>query len=284
MQPTPATSGNHAGVYPSDAQQAASSTSVIPAMPVLRAGTPQQALLRAVGDGDTTAVRKLLANGGVNLNDVDPDTRLMPLMLASRQGHDDVALVLTRGTQVALHQASPCLGASASPSALPRLDGNNGTCPSNSGALPAFRAGKPGSPLAVSKWELLEARSLARLVADGKLKLGGPLSQEKIDELAHMLVSPHGELTDANLNDADVDAAIMTLLLEEMKRNETLVSLELGSNKMGDAGASSLSTMLKVNRTLNKLDLRGNKISATGAGWLWEVLENKGMLTKLKLV
>jgi hypothetical protein len=120
MQPTPATSGNHAGVYPSDAQQAASSTSAIPAipaMPVLRAGTPQQALLQPVRDGDTTAVRKLLANGGVNLNDVDPDTRLMPLMLSSRQGHDDVALVLTRGMQGAHHQASPCRGASASPEA-----------------------------------------------------------------------------------------------------------------------------------------------------------------------
>ncbi|MFS0755599.1 ankyrin repeat domain-containing protein [Noviherbaspirillum sp. 1P10PC] len=62
--------------------------------------SPSQPLLyQACRDGDATAAKRLLAAGGVQVNAVDPDTRLTPLMLAARHGHDDVTLVLIKGAQ-----------------------------------------------------------------------------------------------------------------------------------------------------------------------------------------
>ena len=63
-------------------------------------GSPSQPLLyHACRDGDTTVVKRLLAAGGIDVDAIDPDTRLAPLMLAARHGHDDVALVLMKGQQ-----------------------------------------------------------------------------------------------------------------------------------------------------------------------------------------
>jgi ankyrin repeat protein len=63
------------------------------------AGTSLPLLCQAARDGDTITVKRLLAAGGVDVNAIDPHTRLTPLMLAVRHGHDDVALVLTTGQQ-----------------------------------------------------------------------------------------------------------------------------------------------------------------------------------------
>jgi len=59
----------------------------------------QPLLYQACRDGDTTVVKRLLAAGGIDVNVIDPDTRLSPLMLAAQHGHDDVALVLLKGQQ-----------------------------------------------------------------------------------------------------------------------------------------------------------------------------------------
>lgn len=97
MQPIPAVSSDAADTSADHAFQAASSSSVQTGMPTLRSGSPQQALLLAASDGDSTAVKRLLAAGGVEVNAIDVETQLTPLMLAARQGHDDVVFALTKG-------------------------------------------------------------------------------------------------------------------------------------------------------------------------------------------
>jgi len=62
--------------------------------------SPSQPLLyQACRDGDAATVKRLLAAGSIAVNAIDPDTRLSPLMLAARHGHDDVVLVLMKGQQ-----------------------------------------------------------------------------------------------------------------------------------------------------------------------------------------
>jgi hypothetical protein len=55
--------------------------------------------------------------------------------------------------------------------------------------------------------------------------------------------------------------------------NETLTTLKLEYDKIGDAGAIGLGKVLTVNATLTELDLRYNKIGDTGAVGLGEGLK-----------
>ena len=97
MQPTRTTSTKSGSSHIAGVQEAPSSSSAQAGKPALRSEPPQLALLQAVREGDTTAIKRLLASGGVDLNAIDPDTRLTPLMLAARQGDDDVVFQLTKG-------------------------------------------------------------------------------------------------------------------------------------------------------------------------------------------
>jgi ankyrin repeat protein len=97
-----------AGLYPGGVRQAPAAQpcgATAVAMPSLHSrpatadGDTQPRLFCAARDGDTTAVKRALAAGGVDLNAIDPDTRLSALMLAARNGHDDIVLVLCKGAQ-----------------------------------------------------------------------------------------------------------------------------------------------------------------------------------------
>ena len=51
---------------------------------------------------------------------------------------------------------------------------------------------------------------------------------------------------------------------EALKVNQTLQTLNLESNQIGDAGAQAIADALKVNQTLQELDLEHNNIGVAG--------------------
>ncbi|KAG0368302.1 hypothetical protein BGX24_002878 [Mortierella sp. AD032] len=77
-------------------------------------------------------------------------------------------------------------------------------------------------------------------------------------------------------------------LVEILKTNSTLTTLELKSNWIGDNGAVALAEALKTNSTLTTLDLSGkgtggNGIGGNGAVALSEALKTNSTLTSLNL-
>ena len=95
MQAVPANFGNAIDSRSEDAHSS-SSSSARSTKPVVRTASPQQSLLQAVFEGDTNAAKRLLAAGGIDVNAIDPVSWLTPLMLAAREGHEDVAVMLLR--------------------------------------------------------------------------------------------------------------------------------------------------------------------------------------------
>ena len=53
--------------------------------------------------------------------------------------------------------------------------------------------------------------------------------------------------------------------MQGLATNKTLVTLELRSNSIDDAGAAAIVQRLATNTTLMTLDPRGNRIGAAGA-------------------
>ena len=57
----------------------------------------------------------------------------------------------------------------------------------------------------------------------------------------------------------------MNSLSKGLFRNETLTSLDLGANNLGDVGVTKLSNVLNNQPSLKHLDLTGNAITGVGA-------------------
>ncbi|KAF9287718.1 hypothetical protein BGZ68_001387, partial [Mortierella alpina] len=73
------------------------------------------------------------------------------------------------------------------------------------------------------------------------------------------------------------------VLVEALKTNSTLTTLDLRSNSIGDDGAKALAEALKTNKTVAILDLRQNSIRYGGAQALSEALKSNSTLTTLDL-
>ncbi|KAF8982665.1 hypothetical protein BGZ46_000848 [Entomortierella lignicola] len=78
-------------------------------------------------------------------------------------------------------------------------------------------------------------------------------------------------------------ASDFRFLVNSLKTNTSLTTLNLGSNSIGQEGALALSEALKTNTTLTTLDLRSNSISQEGALALSEALKTNTSLTTLNL-
>ncbi|CAF3923814.1 unnamed protein product [Adineta steineri] len=72
-------------------------------------------------------------------------------------------------------------------------------------------------------------------------------------------------------------------LANALEGNKTLTTIYLGGNKIGDQGVQHLGHSLEINKTLTTLYLRGNKIGAKGAQHLANALESNKTLTILYL-
>ncbi|KAH7054780.1 hypothetical protein BKA57DRAFT_434420 [Linnemannia elongata] len=90
-------------------------------------------------------------------------------------------------------------------------------------------------------------------------------------------------LTTLNLDHNSIGDNGAQALSEALKTNSTLTTLNLYSNKIGPNGAQALSEALKTNSTLTTLNLEDNSIGDNGAQALSEALKSNSTLTTLNL-
>ncbi|CAE7781647.1 Nlrc3 [Symbiodinium necroappetens] len=72
-------------------------------------------------------------------------------------------------------------------------------------------------------------------------------------------------------------------LVEMLKSNATITSLNLGFNGIGDDFIKALAETLATNSTLTSVDLRGNSITSEGCKGLAKALKTNGSITTLDL-
>lgn len=94
MHSTPSVSAKAESAHPADPPSSSSSSSAGPTAPALHSASRQQALLQAVLDDNRSAVSELLAAGGIEIDAIDPATRLTPLMLAAAGGKTNMVDLL----------------------------------------------------------------------------------------------------------------------------------------------------------------------------------------------
>ncbi|KAL0243286.1 hypothetical protein GEMRC1_005847 [Eukaryota sp. GEM-RC1] len=77
--------------------------------------------------------------------------------------------------------------------------------------------------------------------------------------------------------------SVSMLLIEALKTNSTITSLELGSNSIGAEGAGALAESLKVNASVTSVNLWNNSIGAEGARALADALKVNASVTNIDL-
>lgn len=100
------------------------------------------------------------------------------------------------------------------------------------------------------------------------------LFQEKLDLIRSDQTGERLNLDKFMLTDADV-----VLLVDALKTNTKIMSVNLSDNQIGDAGAATLANMLTVNHRLHMLQLEDNKIGPDGATALEEAIIGKNNTT-----
>jgi Ran GTPase-activating protein (RanGAP) involved in mRNA processing and transport len=81
----------------------------------------------------------------------------------------------------------------------------------------------------------------------------------------------------------DYDVTKYNNLVNGIKKNKTIIALDLARNNIGDDGAKALADALKVNKTITTLNLAWNKIGIEGAKALAEALEKNKTITTFNL-
>tara|TARA_B100000795_G_scaffold264153_1_gene244282 strand:+ start:1174 stop:1596 length:423 start_codon:yes stop_codon:yes gene_type:complete len=75
----------------------------------------------------------------------------------------------------------------------------------------------------------------------------------------------------------------ISAIVDALKVNSSLRSLNLGFNQIGDAGSKAVAEALRVNSSLTSLNLRGCGIATEGGVAIAEALKVNGSLTSLNL-
>ncbi|KAL0236495.1 hypothetical protein GEMRC1_003077 [Eukaryota sp. GEM-RC1] len=83
--------------------------------------------------------------------------------------------------------------------------------------------------------------------------------------------------------DDDVTLSKLLAVLEALKVNPTITSINLSGAFIGDEGAVALATMLKVNSTISSVDLSSNSIGDEGAVALATMLKNNSTISSVDL-
>jgi Ran GTPase-activating protein (RanGAP) involved in mRNA processing and transport len=120
------------------------------------------------------------------------------------------------------------------------------------------------------------SRFRGRYVSLFKNKLG---DTGAIDLVAHLNLKKNQDVTNLCIGSCNIGDEGAIALAKALKDNETLLKLEIHCNLFGDEGAIAFAEMLKVNTTLKTLNLYGNKIGDKGAKALANALKVNKTLT-----
>lgn len=100
-----------------------------------------------------------------------------------------------------------------------------------------------------------------------------------IDLVAHLNLKKNQDVVYLYIGSCNIGVEGAIALAKALEDNETLLILEIHCNFIGDEGAIAFAEMLKVNTTLKTLNLYGNKIGGEGAKALAKALEVNKTLT-----
>ena len=120
------------------------------------------------------------------------------------------------------------------------------------------------------------SRFRGRYVSLFKNKLG---DTGAIDLVEHLNLKKNQDVTNLCIGSCNIGDEGAIALAKALKDNETLLKLEIHCNLFGDEGAIAFAEMLKVNTTLKTLNLYGNKIGDKGAKALANALKVNKTLT-----
>ncbi|OAQ23034.1 hypothetical protein K457DRAFT_1911315 [Linnemannia elongata AG-77] len=110
----------------------------------------------------------------------------------------------------------------------------------------------------------------------------GPGDRMEIGKIVEKLKT-NSTLTTLDLFNNSIGDSGAVVLSKALKTNSTLTTLDLSGNSIGDKGAVALSEALKTNSTMTTLDLSGNSIGDKGAVALFEALKTNSTLITLDL-
>ncbi|KAL0242495.1 hypothetical protein GEMRC1_005058 [Eukaryota sp. GEM-RC1] len=109
----------------------------------------------------------------------------------------------------------------------------------------------------------------------------------KLDELADLEFLINSSSLFTRLKQLAVSVfqnhSVSMLLIEALKTNTTVTSVDLGSNSIEDEDARALAEVLKINTSVTGIDLRNNSIGDEGARALAEALKVNVSVTSVNL-
>lgn len=126
-------------------------------------------------------------------------------------------------------------------------------------------------------------RRLDAMAVNGVLQFNGIAIEDMIEPHAVLLASLHCTVTRICLHTNRKGDAGLAWLSEGLKRNASVVDLEIRWPKLASTGLAALSEALKVNRTLAALNLAMNGIEEKGASALSEAIKVNSTLVTLDL-
>ncbi|WP_039454784.1 leucine-rich repeat domain-containing protein [Candidatus Jidaibacter acanthamoebae] len=104
-----------------------------------------------------------------------------------------------------------------------------------------------------------------------------------VEELQFRLKEQLNQYSGFNLQATSFTESQLKILFEVLKENETITSLNLSDNNIGEAGGIAIAEALKENKTITSLDLGGNDIGAAGGIAIAEASKENKTITSLNL-
>ena len=97
------------------------------------------------------------------------------------------------------------------------------------------------------------------------------------------IINNDPKLTDLTTDMCYLSVATTTRLIDALKHNTTITSVDFSDSQLGDSWVAQLSQVLKMNNAVVSLTLWNNKITRVGAMYLAQALEINSTLTSLDL-
>jgi Ran GTPase-activating protein (RanGAP) involved in mRNA processing and transport len=112
---------------------------------------------------------------------------------------------------------------------------------------------------------------------------GNTLASEAAGHLLKALTSPDTKLSTLSLAEAQLDGEGLTLILEALARNDTLVYLDLNDTGLDDAGLQRLATALSTHRRLEVIRIDSNPYGEKGMAALADAMESNFLVRSIRV-